>query len=163
MIVYLGLGSNLGDRESHLRSAIRTLRPRGLTFKRCASLYWTEPRDIPDQPWFLNTVVEAGTDLDPVALLQECLRAEQNAGRVRHLSKGPRTLDIDILLCGSQVIQTPELVVPHPRLSERRFVLVPLVELEPELQDPLTKTSVKSLLESCADPGVVRLYGPPLL
>src|SRR5215467_4199285 len=161
MIVYLGLGSNLGDRESHLRSAIDSLQLRGLTFKRCASLYWTEPRDVPDQPWFLNTVVEASTDLDPVTLLQECLSVEKSAGRVRDLTKGPRTLDIDILLCGPQVIQTPELVVPHPRLSERRFVLVPLAELEPELHIPLIKTSVKGLLDSCADPGVVRPYGPP--
>src|SRR5262249_39797027 len=132
MIAYLGLGSNLGERELHFRTAVRALGDRGLKFLRSASLYWTEPRDVTDQPWFLNTVVDVATELDPFLLLELCLSVEAESGRVRDLAKGPRPLDIDILLCGSQVIQTPKLVVPHPRFSQRRFVLVPLAELDPE-------------------------------
>src|SRR5262245_47176774 len=130
MVTYLGLGSNVGDRESQIRHAVTALRRAGVHIRRTASLYLTEPRDFLDQPWFVNTVAEADTALEPQELLQTCLTVEREAGRVRSMLKGPRPIDIDILLYESKVIDTPQLIVPHPRYSERRFVLIPLAELQ---------------------------------
>jgi 2-amino-4-hydroxy-6-hydroxymethyldihydropteridine diphosphokinase len=162
MVIYLGLGANVGDREEQLRQAVRFLVHRGVLVTRTASLYLTEPRDFLDQPWFLNTVAEANTTLEPRALLDTCLNIERDAGRVRTILKGPRSLDIDILFYGAEVIDTSELAVPHPRYAERRFVLVPLVELHPDFEDPVRKLPMKRLLEVCPDPGSVQVYGPPL-
>jgi 2-amino-4-hydroxy-6-hydroxymethyldihydropteridine diphosphokinase len=162
MVIYLGLGSNVGDREKHLRDAVAALAMQGVSVSRAASLYLTEPRDFMDQPWFLNTVVEARTDLSPEQLLRVCLAIEHEAGRVREIAKGPRSIDIDIIFYGDSVIETPELIVPHPRYTGRRFVLAPLVELSPELRDPRSHRTVTQLLEACADPGIVRRQAPPL-
>ena len=162
MVIYLGLGSNIGDREKQLRDAAAILSARDVNVVRTASLYLTEPRDFLDQPWFLNTVVEARTDLSPEQLLHVCLAIEHEAGRVRDFAKGPRPIDIDILFYGDSVLETPELIVPHPRYAERRFVLEPLVELAPALRDPRTHRTMTQLLETCADPGVVRRHAPPL-
>src|SRR5262245_25610688 len=162
MVTYLGLGSNLGDRETYLRTALGSLNRSGVKVLRTASLYWTEPRDFADQPWFLNTVIEANTDLEPHSLLLACLAIEQAAGRKRDLSKGPRSIDIDLLLYGRQVIDTPDLALPHPRYAQRRFVLVPLVQLAPDFVDPVQNLTLSELLRRCPDPGVVQFYGPPL-
>src|SRR5262249_20265547 len=113
MVVYLALGSNLGDREANLKSAARGLEIRGVHIRRRASLYLTEPRDVLNQPWFLNTVVEADTSLLPEALLAVCLDVEEENQRQRSTDKGPRTVDIDIIFYGTQIIQKPGLVVPH--------------------------------------------------
>src|SRR5262245_47393240 len=138
MIIYLALGSNLGDRISNLKSGLDGLSSRGVEIVRSASIYLTEPRDLVEQPWFLNTIAEARTSLDPRTLLDTCLAVEQASHRKRPAdsSKGPRTLDIDIIFYGDQVVRQPGLVIPHPRFADRRFVLVPLTEIAPSFIDP---------------------------
>jgi 2-amino-4-hydroxy-6-hydroxymethyldihydropteridine diphosphokinase len=163
MRIYLGLGSNMGDREGSLRAAVAALQQAGATVARSASLYATEPRELESQPWFLNTAVEVRTGLEPAALLELCLAIERAAGRVRNQSKGPRTLDLDILLYKDRIIDTPDLTVPHPRYRERRFVLQPLAEMDPGFPDPLCGLTFQQLLDLCPDSGKVELYGPPLL
>ena len=144
--IYLGLGSNLGDREEMMRRAREMLAASGITILRASSLYETEPRDLPNQPWFLNQVAEAETSLFPLQLLSRVLKIEKDLGRRRIVAKGPRTIDIDILLYHRFVIDSPTLVVPHPRLHERRFVLAPMVELAPDLRHPVTRQTMRELL-----------------
>jgi 2-amino-4-hydroxy-6-hydroxymethyldihydropteridine diphosphokinase len=163
MGIYLGLGSNVGDRRAHLRFAVDALREKGITPWKSAAVYWTQPRDVEDQPWFLNTVIEVRTLLEPELLMRECLAIEQMARRVRDVPKGPRSLDIDILLYGDRIIEVPGLSIPHPRFRERRFVLVPLAELTPELPDPVSGLTMTQLLDFCLDEGVVRREGDGLL
>ena len=155
--VYLGLGSNLGDREHHLTAALDHLSSAGLHVARCSSLYETEPVDYTDQRWFLNMVVEVETDMFPMQLLTKLLKIERMLGRVRTVPKGPRTIDIDILLYGRAVIRTANLEVPHPRMGERRFVLAPLAELAPELRHPLTHKTIAQMLEAAPAQAVRRL------
>jgi len=163
MRIVLGLGSNMGDREAHLREAVASLQQRKITVQRSASLYLTEPRDYTDQPWFINTVAEVSTNLNPQELLECCLLVEREAGRIRDLSRGPRPIDLDILFYGDQQIQTANLIVPHPRYADRRFVLAPLAELAPDFRDPVSGITIQELLERCPDSGEVRVYAPPLL
>src|SRR5215510_7929071 len=153
--VYLALGSNLGHRHDHLRAGIRGLAARGVVPIRCASLYSTEPREVLDQPWFLNTAIEANTDLNPEELLRVCLDVEKENQRIRQTTKGPRTLDIDIIFYSSDIVRKPGLTIPHPSFSERRFVLVPLAEIAPNFIDPLSGKTIKQLLESCQDRSAV--------
>jgi 2-amino-4-hydroxy-6-hydroxymethyldihydropteridine diphosphokinase len=148
--VYLSLGANLGNREQSLRAAIERLGPAGITVRRVSSIFETEPLDLVGQPMFLNLVVEAETALMPLQLLSRALRIERELGRKRTVPKGPRTIDIDIILYGSSVIEAPELVVPHPRLAERRFVLEPLAELAPDLRHPVTRRTVREMLAGVA-------------
>jgi 2-amino-4-hydroxy-6-hydroxymethyldihydropteridine diphosphokinase len=156
--VYLSLGSNLGDREAALRDAVAALDPAGIRVLRVSSIYETEPVDVRDQPWFLNLVVEAETDLFPKQVLARTQAIEQQMGRKRGRPKGPRTIDIDILLYGASVIGTAELSVPHPRMGERRFVLEPLAELEPDLRHPVTRLSVREMLAAVGDQGVRKAH-----
>jgi 2-amino-4-hydroxy-6-hydroxymethyldihydropteridine diphosphokinase len=145
--VYLSLGSNLGDRRQNLREALGRLVQQGkLHIARLSSLYETEPMDLANQPWFLNVVAEADTDYFPLQLLARIGRIEADMGRKRMQTKGPRTIDIDILLFGGFVIETPNLSVPHPRMTERRFVLEPMVELAPDLRHPGARRSMRELL-----------------
>src|SRR4029453_17393159 len=123
MGIYLGLGSNVGDREGQLHLAVGALKEKSVIAWKSASLYWTQPRDVEDQPWFLNTVIEVRTLLEPEILMEACLEVEKKAGRIREVSKGPRSLDIDILLYRDRVMDTPHLSIPHPRFRDRRFVL----------------------------------------
>jgi 2-amino-4-hydroxy-6-hydroxymethyldihydropteridine diphosphokinase len=155
--VYLALGSNLGAREEHLRAGIRGLANRGIDIVRCASVYSTEPRDVLDQPWFLNTALEAVTRLGSDELLLSCLEIEKENGRTCDRSKGPRTLDIDIIFYGNEIIRKPELNIPHPHFSSRRFVLVPLAEIAPGFIDPLSGSTVQELLERCDDPSSIQV------
>jgi len=144
--IYLGLGSNLGDREEMLRRAVAALDGPRLRVLRVSPVYETEPMDVRNQPWFLNVVVEAETDLFPLQLLHRTTKLEVELGRRRLVPKGPRSIDIDILLYGNAVVDTPSLEIPHPRFRERRFVLAPLADLVPELRDPVTRKSIRELL-----------------
>jgi len=163
MRIILGLGSNLGDREENLREAFISLSQRRIVARRSASLYLTEPRDFTNQPWFINTVAEVETSLEPQKLLECCLEVEREAGRIRDEFRGPRPIDIDILFYGDQQIREANLIIPHPRYADRRFVLVPLAELLPDFQDPASNLTIQHLIERCPDTGAVRLHAPPLL
>jgi 2-amino-4-hydroxy-6-hydroxymethyldihydropteridine diphosphokinase len=146
--VYLGMGSNVGDRERNLAAALAQLAAPALRVLRVSSTYETEPVDYTDQRWFLNLVAEAETELFPMQLLAHIVKIERALGRVRTVSKGPRTLDIDILLYGRAVIRSAKLEIPHPRMGERRFVLAPLAELAPSLRHPVTRKTVREMLEA---------------
>jgi 2-amino-4-hydroxy-6-hydroxymethyldihydropteridine diphosphokinase len=163
MKIYLSLGSNLGDRERHLQDALDLLQAPDLRIQRISPVYETEPREVRNQPWFLNLVVEAQTDLFPKQLLARTSKIERQLGRRRLIEKGPRTVDIDILLIGSFVLRTPTLTVPHPRFAERRFVLAPLADLVPEWRDPVSRRSVRELLAGTADQNVRRVDFRPML
>ncbi|HVP19781.1 MAG TPA: 2-amino-4-hydroxy-6-hydroxymethyldihydropteridine diphosphokinase [Spirochaetia bacterium] len=138
---YIALGSNLGDREASIRRAWQMLEAHGVDV-RLSSIYESEPMYVTDQPLFLNAVGMMHSSLDPRQMLVELHRVESALGRDRSREKrmGPRTIDLDILLCGSLLVNEPDLIVPHPRMAERGFVLVPLLELSPELLDPGTGT-----------------------
>ncbi len=145
-IVYLSLGSNVGDRETHLARARERLNIDGLRLLRASGLYETEPRDFPDQPWFLNQVVEVESSLYPKQLLERTQKIERALGRIPTHPKGPRTIDIDILLYGDTILSTPGLEIPHERMADRRFVLEPLAELAPGLRHPRTGLTVTEML-----------------
>jgi 2-amino-4-hydroxy-6-hydroxymethyldihydropteridine diphosphokinase len=154
--VYLSLGSNVGDRDSNLRDAIAAQPPAGIQVKRISSIYETEPVDYLDQPWFLNCVVETETELQPHALLHALRAIESQLGNKKEFAKGPRKLDLDILLYNLQTIATPDLQIPHPRMLQRRFVLTPLAEIAPNLKHPSWPASAAVLLEQLSDPSQVR-------
>ncbi len=153
--VFLGLGANLGDRAAALDRALGLLGAKGFRVRRMSSLYETEPVGGPPQGPFLNAVVEGETLLPPSELLGACLGVEREMGRVRAERNGPRVIDVDILLYGDVVLESDELVLPHPRFHERRFVLVPLAELAPRLRHPVLRASVLELLATCADGSLV--------
>jgi 2-amino-4-hydroxy-6-hydroxymethyldihydropteridine diphosphokinase len=157
--VYLSLGSNVGDRAKNLRAAIDELPHAGVAITRVSSFYETEPVDLREQPWFLNCVVEAETHFDPNMLLRALREIETKMGSRKLVPKGPRLIDMDILLYGSETMDTKELHVPHPRMHLRRFVLVPLVEIAPEAVHPSLKKTVKQLLEGTPDHSIVRQIG----
>jgi 2-amino-4-hydroxy-6-hydroxymethyldihydropteridine diphosphokinase len=147
-VAYLSLGSNMGDRRGHLREAIAKLTEAGLRVTRVSPVYETEPVDFKDQGWFLNLVVEIETDLFPMQLLSRTQKIEQAMGRRRTVAKGPRLIDIDILLYGRTIVKAATLESPHPLMAERRFVLAPLADLDPELRHPGTHRSVRDMLGS---------------
>jgi 2-amino-4-hydroxy-6-hydroxymethyldihydropteridine diphosphokinase len=156
--VFLGLGANVGDREANLLAARRGLEARGFRTSALSSLYLTEPVDAPPQEWFLNAVAGGETALAPEALLQACLDTERALGRVRDAPRGPRTIDVDLLLYGDHVRDEPGLVLPHPRMHERRFVLVPLVEIAPGARHPVLGLTAAEMLRRCPDRSQVVLH-----
>ena len=184
--VYIGLGSNIGDREANLGEAIARIDKLGLAIVQESSIYETEPVGLADQPWFLNQIIETKSfagltserepalgDPDAIAtvqagaLLSELLKIEHEMGRARTIANGPRVIDIDLLLFGDKIIAHSkddekwpliELTVPHPRMHFRRFVLEPLCEIAPELVHPVLRTTCREMLASLDDDSRVRVY-----
>lgn len=154
--VYLSLGSNLGDREKNLRTAIAALADAKVRVTRVSSFYETEPVDLREQPWFLNCAVQAKTELPPLDLLRALRGIESRMGSKKLVPKGPRLIDLDILLYGDETVDTPELQVPHPRMLQRKFVLVPLAEITPNLKHPLWRATVEELLRSTSDGAICK-------
>lgn len=160
--VYLSLGSNLGDREKNLRTAIAALAKANVRVTRVSSFYETEPVDLRAQPWFLNCAVQAETELPPLELMRTLRGIESQMGSKKLIAKGPRLIDIDILLYGDETIDTPELQVPHPRMLQRKFVLVPLAEIAPNLKHPSWSGTAAEMLRKTSDVSTVRKFEDPL-
>ena len=152
-IVYLALGTNLGDRLANLKQAISSLTPQ-LDVKAKSQVYETPPWGFEDQPKFLNQVIKAKTYLDPEPLLKHLKRLEVALGRKESFVNGPRLIDIDILFYDDLVMNKPSLVIPHPRLHERGFVLLPLLDIAPDLVHPVYKKAVRELAASCSAEGI---------
>jgi 2-amino-4-hydroxy-6-hydroxymethyldihydropteridine diphosphokinase len=156
--VYIALGTNIGEREANLRQALQMLPESGVQIRHISSIYETEPVDYLDQEWFLNAVLEAQTELDALDLLSALRVIEARMGSKKAFAKGPRKIDLDILLYGNETIDTPELQVPHPRMLERKFVLIPLAEIAPSLRHPNWKSGVAHLLAATTDHSVVKKF-----
>ena len=155
-IVYLSLGSNVGDRSQNLRTAIAALDDAGVSVRSISKIYETEPVDYLDQDWFLNCVVEGETALSAAELLQGLRRIEQKMGSAKAFAKGPRIIDLDILYFGDAMVDVAGLQIPHPRMADRRFVLVPLAEIAPGLRHPVTQKTAAEMLQATSDRSEVR-------
>ena len=156
-LVYLSLGSNVGDREIQLRDALRRLAAIGRVVG-VSSFYETEPVEFTDQAWFLNCVVALETTETPEQLMMALLQIEQQMGRRRIQKKGPRAIDIDILLFDEAILDSPALTIPHPAMHQRRFVLEPLAEIAPEVRHPVLEKTIRELLEALPAGQIVRRF-----
>ncbi|MGE7604824.1 2-amino-4-hydroxy-6-hydroxymethyldihydropteridine diphosphokinase [Peribacillus sp. NPDC097675] len=158
-ISYLSIGSNMGNRLETFQTTFRLLDEHAhIELVSCSSLYETDPVGYTDQDCFLNAVIKVKTDLKPEELLQTCMEIEQELGRKRDIRWGPRTLDLDILLYNHENVETEILSIPHPRMHERAFVIIPLMELEPDINLPKMNTSLSDLLDKIPDKEGVRLW-----
>ncbi|MEI6127434.1 MAG: 2-amino-4-hydroxy-6-hydroxymethyldihydropteridine diphosphokinase [Pseudomonadota bacterium] len=155
--VYIGLGTNLGDRKENFLNALRHIAAYIRIVKR-SSLYETEPVDNEDQGWFLNMVVQGTTALSCRALLEELLKTEKKLGRIRQIHKGPRVIDLDILLYAEEIHEENDLMVPHPEIPNRGFVLIPLNEIAPNLVHPKLKQDMRTLLAHLRQDKQVMLF-----
>jgi 2-amino-4-hydroxy-6-hydroxymethyldihydropteridine diphosphokinase len=157
MLAYLSLGSNIGDREAHLREARQHLSKLG-RITSVSSYYETEPVEFTNQPWFLNAALALETDLTPQDLMQSILQIERGMGRERLQKKGPRSIDVDILLLGDTILNSADLTIPHPAMHHRRFVLEPLAEIAPDARHPLLNKTVRELRDSLPEGQMVRKH-----
>jgi 2-amino-4-hydroxy-6-hydroxymethyldihydropteridine diphosphokinase len=158
--VYFSLGSNIGDREANLRAGIAALARTGVRVTRVSAFYETEPVDYLEQAWFLNCVVQGKTEVQALELLRKLREIETRMGSKKLVAKGPRLMDMDILLYGQETIDTAELQVPHPRMHLRRFVLVPLVEIAAEARHPGLEITAAQMLERTEDRSQVWRFDP---
>lgn len=156
MRYFLSLGSNLGKKRRNLARAALLLRKEGVKILRTTSVYETQPVDCEDQPWFLNQVAEVDTELDPFDLLHTIKKIERRMKRASPVEKGPRTIDIDILLADNAIVETENLVIPHPRMADRNFVLLPMIEIAPEAVHPLLQMNIRELWRRSKDTSAVK-------
>lgn len=157
--VFIGLGSNVGNREKNVIDAVELLRKeKGIMVKKVSSLYETEPEGVEDQEWFINAVANIETSIMPLELLRTLKNIESLMGRERTIRWGPRKIDMDILLYGSLVINCPDLTIPHPLMHRRAFVLVPLAEIAPEVIHPVLNESIRDLLLHLNSHKIVRKF-----
>jgi 2-amino-4-hydroxy-6-hydroxymethyldihydropteridine diphosphokinase len=157
-LIYLSLGSNVGDRKANLEVALDKLKTNDSVIQKQSSFYETEPVEWLHQPYFLNLACQIKSQLNPQALLKLCQKVEHQMGRTRQQPKGPRNIDIDILFYGQSVIQLPTLKIPHPALHQRNFVLTPLEEIAPNFNDPTTGKSIHQLRFECVDKSSVVVW-----
>ncbi|MEH7886636.1 2-amino-4-hydroxy-6-hydroxymethyldihydropteridine diphosphokinase [Bacillus sp. JJ1609] len=156
---YIALGSNMGDRYEYLKKAILLLEShKEVSVVNTSSIFETDPVGFTDQDQFLNMAVQVSTSLKPLELLDECLKIEEELGRKREIRWGPRTLDLDILMYNQENIETEKLTIPHPRMSERAFVILPLLEMDPNLMLPTMEKPLKTCLQSIPDKEGVRIW-----
>ena len=156
---FIGIGTNVGDRKKHIEQAMRLLEnPPNVKIIKSSALYVTEPIGYVGQDWFLNCVVEITTTIPPHELLYHCQAIEEQMGRTRTMMWGPRTIDLDILLYNDECIADDALVIPHPNMHKRRFVLVPLVEIAPDIIHPTLNKTVTDLLQNLKDTHKVDVY-----
>jgi 2-amino-4-hydroxy-6-hydroxymethyldihydropteridine diphosphokinase len=154
--IYLSLGSNIGERAQNIALAIDLLPSHGVRVVKESSMYETEPVDLRAQEWFLNCIAEVETNLSPQDLMQVLLKIERSMGRERLVPKGPRIIDMDIVLYGAEIVKEPHLEIPHPRMADRRFVLAPFAEIAPEMIHPILKKTIRQLLGETTDHSEVR-------
>lgn len=157
-MIYLSLGSNLGDREAQLRKALEKLHQKEILLVKESSIYETEPVDVPDQPDFLNLVCQVETVLEPESLLAACQEVEFEMGRRREENREARNIDIDILFYGRRIVEKPSLKIPHPAWQRRNFVLVPLAEIAPDFRDPVSNQTIQAIQQHSCDNSRVTLY-----
>ncbi|MEH7383939.1 2-amino-4-hydroxy-6-hydroxymethyldihydropteridine diphosphokinase [Bacillus sp. JJ1521] len=155
---YISLGTNMGERENYLRSALKAIQDQNIVITDFSSIYETDPVGYDDQDLFLNMVIKVNADLSSFDLLQVLQSIELEFGRERKIRWGPRTLDLDILLFNHENIETECLIVPHPRMTERAFVLVPLAEIDKNLQIPVETKPISLLLDELQDREGVRIW-----
>ena len=155
---FLLLGANLGEREATLKHAVQLISERIESVTSQSKLYETAPWGVIDQPVFINQVIQIQTELSPKKVLEQTLKIEKQLGRERRLRWGARVIDIDILYYADFILEDSDLHLPHPRLHERRFTLVPLVEIAPDFVHPVLKKTNRELLEKCTDEGIVNVF-----
>jgi len=156
MRYFLSLGSNLGNKKKNLARAVSFLKREGTQVLRTSSIYRTQPVDFLDQPWFLNQVIEIESDLNPFALLGAVKNIEEKMGRKPTVANGPRVIDMDILLVENAILHTKNLIIPHPRLAQRNFVLAPLAEIAPDAIHPVLKARMQDLWKNSPDHSLIK-------